>query len=152
MTKVDIRKIYVCEIAKQSSVNSEKKAVFAYGKPVKYTLCHIWDYDDRHYGLCLKVESHHKNAYKHILTNTIYREADAISGGQYVIIPGSIDKLTHKELNICVHLTGEYESFNMDMQTIQILEERINNKKMKEKENVLNKQKNTLKNNSCLSV
>ena len=127
MKKVDIRKIYVGEIAKQSKVSYEKNNVTVLGKNYEYQTNHSWTYEsDIYYGLFKKVLYGLNVAYKHILTDTTYFEANYASGNHYVVIPESIEKLTQKEVEFCSHLISKNKSFNIDIDQIQNIEEHIN--------------------------
>ena len=93
MKKVDIRKIYVGKIAKQSEVSSEVNYVRFLGQDYKVQTNHTWEYDnDARYGLFIKVPLYigFTTAYKHILTGNPYYKADQCSGGHEVIIPESL--------------------------------------------------------------
>ena len=128
MKKVDIRKIYVCQMAKQTEVESETKIIRHFGYPIEYKTNHIWDYeDDKRYGLFVQSRAGFKKVYKHILTDTVYFEADCTTGGHYVIIPESVERLTQKENELCSYLIRKRLSFNMDLDVISTIEERINN-------------------------
>ena len=97
MKKVDIRKIYVGKIAKQSEVSGKINDVRFLGQTYKVLTNPNWEYDNNgQYGLFVKVPLYigFKTAYKHILTGNPYFKADECSGGHEVIIPESLEKLT----------------------------------------------------------
>ena len=119
MKKVDIRKIYICEIAKQGAVKkiSDDRLVFGCDTHFK------WDYEKGgEYGLFTLV----LGAYKHILTDTIYPRASYKTGNKIVVKPDNIELFVRKEREISSHLINKYGSFNMGMDVIKLLEERIN--------------------------
>ena len=129
MKKVDIRKIYVGKIAKQSEVSGKINDVRFLGQTYKVLTNPNWEYDNNgQYGLFVKVPLYigFKTAYKHILTGNPYFKADECSGGHEVIIPESLEKLTDKEEELCGYLIRKRLSFNMDIDTIKSIEDRIN--------------------------
>ena len=137
MKKVDIRKIYVGKIAKQSEISSEVKNLRFLGQNYKVLTNHTWEYDnDVRYGLFIKVPLYigFTTAYKHILTGKPYYIADQCSGGHEVIIPKSLEKLTDKEEELCGYLIRKRLSFNLDLDTIQSIEDRINTEYLEEKQ------------------
>ena len=127
MKGIDIRKIYICQLAEQSKMNSKSQVHPSWRQSnepkIKPTLNYI---GEPKYGLFKKVLHGFGYAYKHLLTDEIYLVAGNSLGGQVVIIPESIEKLTYKETKLCTHLVGKYNSFVMDMSVIGELEEKFN--------------------------
>lgn len=122
MKKIDLRKVYVCEIAKQTGSLKNGEVVLVWGKPiVDYDYTYVYDKKSQ-YGLFKKTLS----GYKHILTGTNYLVASNNAVGEYVVIPESVEQLVQKERALCIHLINKYKSYNMDMDVIKCLEERVN--------------------------
>ena len=125
MNKVDIRKIYVCKIAKQSAVAYDSQGTISVcGKTYELEANHRWGYDEPQYGLFVKARLGF--VYKHILTGAVYPIADSSTGGKYVIVPGTTEKLIQKERELCNHLISKYKTYDLYIDAIQTLEERIN--------------------------
>ena len=115
MKRFDIRKIYVCEIMKQGPVREIQRGLGGH-----YT----WNYeeDDNSYGLFVRG----LGGYKHILTDTIYKEPSRNTGNQHVINPRTIELLVKKERALASHLIGKYKTFYMERGIIELLENRVN--------------------------
>lgn len=119
MKKVDIRKIYICEIVKQGTVQkvSNEHSGLNYNSNFK------WNYEKRgEYGLFTLA----LGAYRHILTDTIYPRASYKTGNKVVIMPDNIKLFVREERVLAAHLIDKYKSYYMDPSVIQALEERIN--------------------------
>ena len=145
MKKIDIRKIYVCQIRvisnlfKQQTDEDEIVCIqgrrLAIGKKIQgfYEL----DENDVSYGLFVKGIT----GYRHILTGSKYREATnpSVTIGEHVINPTYTELLTKKERALASHLIDKYQSFDMDISLIKPLEERINGDAKYLNEDVLGK-------------
>lgn len=132
MKKVDIRKIYVCQIVKLNDVyykkTDEDDVSYLMGRRIvlgKLTK-RFYEIDQQDISFGLFVKS--LTGYKHILTGTKYKlgYSEFASAGEYVINPENIELLTKKERNICVHVIRKYGSYDMDIDVIKALEDRIN--------------------------
>ena len=66
-------------------------------------------------------------------------KADECSGGHEIIIPESLEKLINKEEELCGYLIRKHLSFNMDLDTIQSIEDRINAEYLKDNDDILEK-------------
>ena len=118
--KQDIRKIYVCEILKQTEVKEISPSSF--GIDGIYT----WDYEeDSKFGLFKRV----LGGYKHILTDTIYPKPSRKTGNQHVINTKNAELLVKRERELCTHLIQKYGSYYMNPDVIKLIEDRINNDK-----------------------
>ena len=147
MKKVDIRKIYVCQIQEISNLFEEQTNEddigyihgirLVLGKKIQgfYEL----NENDVTYGLFVKGVT----GFKHILTGSKYRVAtnSSISIGEHVINPKHIELLTKKERALASHLIDKYQSYYMDFSVIKALEERFNSdaKYLEENEETLGK-------------
>ena len=132
MKKVDIRKIYVCQIQVVTNLFEEKtdedEIVCLQGRRLvvgkKTQGFYELDENNVSYGLFAKGLT----GYRHILTGSKYRDAtnSSITVGEHVINPKYIELLTKKERNICAHVIRKYGSYDIDMDVIKALEDRIN--------------------------
>ena len=132
MKKIDIRKIYVCQIQVVSNLFEEKTdedvVVSLRGRRVvvgkKTQGFYELDEKDVTYGLFIKGVT----GFKHILTGSKYSVATnpSISIGEHVINPKHIELLTKRERALATHLINKYQSYDMDISIIQALEERVN--------------------------
>lgn len=133
MNKIDIRKIYVCQIEKVTDLydqqTDEDDVAYLLGRPVivgKKTK-HFYSTDDQDVSLGLFIKT--IAGYKHILTGTKYRLAGSafMSVGEHVINPNSIELFTKRDRALASHLVDKYQSFDMDISVIKALEVRIIN-------------------------
>ena len=132
MKKVDIRKIYVCQIQVVTNLFEEKtdedEIVCLQGRRLvvgkKTQGFYELGENNVSYGLFAKG----LKGYRHILTGSKYIDAtnSSITVGEHVINPKYIELLTKKERNICAHVIRKYGSYDMDMDVIKALEDRIN--------------------------
>ena len=133
MKTVDIRKIYVGEILKQTEVRTKLDwnawdGIFGPEKSI------CWDYEkDTQLGLFVRV----LGGYKHILTDTIYPKPSKRTGNKYVINPENIEELVKCERELCTHLKDKYQSYNMDISVIKAIEDRLNNNSRHAEEDIL---------------
>ena len=128
MKKVDIRKIYICEILKQTGVRKIQDNNIVLGHDPYY----VWDYEDQsQLGLFTRT----LGGYKHILTDTIYPKPSKRTGNKHVINPDNIEEFVKMERALASHLVEKHQSYNMDISIIKTLEERINNDKKYLEEN-----------------
>ena len=119
MKNIDLRKVYVCEILKQSEVKLIDDTDILLGKEPKYT----WSFEkESKLGLFLKTIF----GYKHILTDTIYPLPSKRTGNSYVINPQNTEKLTKKERALCSLLIEQHRSYNVTLSRIRLIEEHIN--------------------------
>lgn len=121
MKKVDIRKILVCEILKQTGVTKVEDDNVVLGHDPYY----VWDYenqDTKQFGLFVRT----LGGYKHILTDTIYPKPSKRTGNRYVINPDTIDELVKYERAYCSYLINKNQSYYIEKYAIQYLEERVN--------------------------
>ncbi|MBE7074235.1 MAG: hypothetical protein E7379_04015 [Clostridiales bacterium] len=147
MKTFDIRKIYVCQIQEVKNLfeeqTDEDEVVYLNGRRLvigkKIRGFYELDENNVSYGLFVK----RITGYKHILTGSKYREATnpSISIGEHVINPKHIELLTKKERALTSHLIANYQSYDMDLSVIKVLEERINDdaKYIEENEETLGK-------------
>lgn len=120
MRKVDIRKVYVCEILKQTEV---RKIVDNRHLVLGHDPYYLWDYEDeKQLGLFVRT----LGGYKHILTDTVYPKPTKRTGNKHVINPDTIEEFVKCERERANHLLNKYKTFYMDMDVIQALEETIN--------------------------
>ena len=134
MKNVDIRKIYICEILKQTAVRKIKDNNIVLGHDPYY----VWDYEDQsQLGLFTRT----LGGYKHILTGTIYPKPSKRTGNKHVINPDNIEEFVKRERALASHLIEKYQSYDMDRSVIKALEERINSdaKYIEENEETLGK-------------
>ena len=132
MKKVDIRKIYVCEIQKINDHYQEKTdeddIAYIMGRAVvvgkKIRNFYSTDENDISYGLFVKGLT----GYKHILTGAKYKVGAGLcpSIGEHIINPDNIELLSKRERELVSHLIAKYQSYEMDFSVIKALEERIN--------------------------
>lgn len=132
MKKIDIRKIYVCEIMKISDIYSvktdEDDVAYLLGRAIstgkKTQIFYETEDNNVSFGLFIKGIT----GYKHILTGVKYKLASSplISVGEQVLNPDNIELLTKRERVLASHLIDKYQSFDMDISVIKALEERIN--------------------------
>lgn len=128
MKKVDIRKIYICEILKQTGVRKIQDNNIVFGHDPYY----VWDYEDQsQLGLFTRT----LGGYKHILTDTIYPKPSKRTGNKHVINPDNIEEFVKMERALASHLVEKYQSYDMDISVIKTLEERINSDKKYLEEN-----------------
>lgn len=147
MKKVDIRKIYVCQIQEISNLFEEQtnEDEIGYIHGIRLVLgkkiqgFYELNENDVTYGLFVKGAT----GFKHILTGSKYSVAtnSSISIGEHVINPKHIELLTKKERALASHLIDKYQSYYMDFSVIKALEERINSdaKYLEENEETLGK-------------
>lgn len=133
MRKVDLRKVYVCEILKQTEVVKTKRRFKARNRDL---LCH-WGYEgESRFGLFEKTAM----GYKHVLTEVLYSKPSKRTGNQYVINPNNIQEYMKANLKFATRLVNHFESFEMDMRVVEILEDKLNeDKNLKQAEENLTK-------------
>ena len=145
MKKVDIRKIYICEIERISKLYEQKTDEDEYaslmGRKVvigkKIRRFYETAEQDKSYGLFIKGMT----GYKHILTDTKYKIAGRVfmNEGEYVINPESIELFVKKERDLAIKLIQTYSSYEMDFITIKQIEEKLNNEGYIKQEDTLNR-------------
>lgn len=127
MKKIDIRKIYVCQTAKQSTVTFDKVSDPKMEKYYQYKTKPTWGYEgDVKYGLFRKVLQGLNVGYRHLLTGKVFLEASLKTGNQYVVIPESIELLMQKDVELCENLISKYDSFNIDTTVVSSIENKLN--------------------------
>ena len=126
MKRVDMRKIYICEIVRQSKVDVEKEQIVVYGKTFDAIKNVTWTYEHiNEWGLFIKTLL----GYKHILTGVTYSTPASDTGGQRVVNTSNIEKFAQAERNLAIHFVQKNQSYNLNMLEIEYLEERINNER-----------------------
>lgn len=119
MKKIDIRKIYVGEILKQTSVKKITDNNVVLGHDPYY----VWNYENfSQIGLFYKTLS----GYKHILTDTIYPKPSKRTGRKYVINPENVEELVKCERTLCSNLVNKYHSYLVDYDVVKSIEDKIN--------------------------
>ena len=122
MKKIDIRKVYVCEILKQNEVY-KKQSQNTWDVVFFQDTSYVWDYEDQsQLGLFVKTPV----GYKHIVTDTVYPLPSKRTGNKHVINPKSIEKLVIKERARCSHIIARYRSYNIGTDVYAVIEECIN--------------------------
>ena len=119
MKKVDIRKVFVCEILKQTDVIKMEDDRLVMGHDTYYK----WDYEkESQLGLFVKTPL----GYKHIVTDVVYPMPSKRTGNKHVINPKNIERLVVRERARSSLIIGKYRSYNIDVGVYAVLEELIN--------------------------
>ena len=122
MNTVDMRKIYILEIVKQTKVNKYIDTQSLTFWP-KASVSYHWNYEQTgNFGLFVKT----MGGFKHILTNTIYPLPSKNTGLNYVVNPDNITLFVQEEGSLANHLYVKNKSYKLSMDEIEHLEERIN--------------------------
>ena len=127
MRSVDMRRLYVCEIVKQSAIdagcsgdkNSTRVASINNG----------WHYErDNEYGLFIKTPC----GYKHILTGVTYKTPSRETVNQRVVDPASIKEFVESENKLAMFFSKRNKSYSLGFIEIAYIEHRINEEKQLE--------------------
>ena len=122
MKKIDIRKVYVCEILKQNEVY-QKQSQNTWDVVFLQDTSYVWDYEkESQLGLFVKTPI----GYKHIVTDVVYPMPSKRTGNKHVINPKNIERLVVRERARSSHIIGKYRSYNIDVGVYAVLEELIN--------------------------
>ena len=119
MKTVDIRKVLVGSIAKQSKVS---RVVESPNLPCSIS-CPTWDYDkgSAHKGLFIRV----LGGFKHISTGKIYPKATRFTGGKTVINPESIKGFAQKHPSVIARLFEIQRSYHVSVDAIKEVEQTL---------------------------
>lgn len=122
MKKIDIRKVYVCEILKQNEVY-QKQSQNTWDVVFLQDTSYVWDYEkESQLGLFVKTPL----GYKHIVTDVVYPMPSKRTGNKHVINPKNIERLVVRERARSSHIIGKYRSYNIGADVYAVLEEFIN--------------------------
>lgn len=127
MRRVDMRKLYVCEIVKQSRIDTGESV----DKNVQSVnlINNGWNYErDNEYGLFVKTV----HGYKHVLTGAIYKLPSRETVDQRVIDPASVEEFVKAEKNLAMFFAKRNKSYGLDFIEVAYAEHRMNEEKQLE--------------------
>ncbi len=142
MKKIDIRKIYICELRQLKDIDligfKEEVVTYTGGKILMPVYDKIPQYifrfeKGKRLGLFMQTIS----GYKHILTEVKYNlpEPSKEYIGKQVINPYKIVKFTEQKPELASILFNEYQSYKIGVDTINEIENKINHKTSDNKRN-----------------
>ena len=121
MRKVDMRKLYICEIVKQSNVKADEAA--SYGDQ---SVCGGWICErDGELGVFVEVA----NGYKHVRTGEVYKMPSSETVGQKVIDPASVKDFVKAAPNLAIFFAKRNKSYALGFVEVSYIEYRINQEK-----------------------
>ena len=121
MRRVDMRKLYVCEIVKQVAVDSGSE--MNQNDAGVDLANNAWSYErNSEYGLFLKTVG----GYKRIIFGVTYKMPSSETVGENVIDPESVEEFVKAEKKLAEFFVNRNKSYSLDFIEAAYIEHRIN--------------------------